>query len=82
MAGLGDLLRGAALVDTPGDSPAVMVGQVADVTPLRALVPAVDGGAHALSVFGTLPDGAGEGDPVRVSYDETGGLVLVAWEPA
>lgn len=81
MSGLSDLLRGAKLTPNDGELPDLMVGKVIDTAPLRVTVNAIDGGALARTVFGSYPDAAA-GDEVRVKLDETGGLVLVAWEPA
>lgn len=79
---LADLLqRDPRLLQQPDDAPAVLDGEVHSTGPLRVVVPALDGGAHAPEAFGHYPDAA-EGDPVKVMVDSTGGLVVLAWEPA
>lgn len=69
----------------PGEVPALMVGVVLEVNvstgQLVVQVPELDGGAAAKRPFGSYPN-AVAGDEVRVSIDSTGGLTVVAWEPA
>lgn len=88
MPSLADLVGRDAL-DTPDRPPAVMAATILDGGPrVRVRVPALDGGRHALDAFGTYGKLVASvwrtmrpGDEVRVSLDEFGGLVIVAWEP-
>lgn len=72
---LADLINSETAATAPS-TPVLLVGQVIDVSPLRVLVPTLDGGKHAFRAFGTAT--VSVGDEVRVMVDEAGGVVVVA----
>jgi len=80
MAELADLIS-TGVLQPEIETPLVMMGTVLDVSPLRVVVPSIDGGKHAINAFGTFPDAA-PGDEVRVTVDEFDGLTVIAWEAA
>lgn len=80
MSGLADLLRGSQLEPDDSGQPALLVGRVTDLDPLRVVVPTLDNARDAHAAFGTPPTDGAEGDEVRVMLDEYGGLTVVAWE--
>lgn len=72
---LGDLVNsGTALEDE--QLPALMRATVVDEDPLRVIVPAIDGGKHALGASGG--SGLSAGDVVHVMLDELGNVIVVS----
>ncbi len=74
-----DDLVGRRTLQTPAETPDLMVAEVIGINPITVTVKALDGGARAHRAFGTWPD-AVAGDAMRVKYDDRGDLVAVAWE--